>query len=151
MVEDRTTDLLQFATNDPVLFDLVRAVTGCGPIGNFRGRLFRMAPGGAHHDGWHADLTGGRMIAMSLNLAREPFQGGRLHLRRCPSGELLDVVENPRFGDAVVFRLREDLEHRIGDMEGKTPRTTYAGWFRSHPDFRDQLFMGLGRGPSPTG
>src|SRR5262245_45998072 len=49
------TGVLELLANDPQLFEAVRTVTGCGPIGCFHGRVYRMVPGSGHYDSWHSD------------------------------------------------------------------------------------------------
>lgn len=127
---------LNFLANDERLMDLVERVTGCGRIGSFRGRVFRLAPGGDYYDSWHADLEDHRIVAMSVNLSPEPYEGGLLQIRNRESGTVLVEVGNPGVGDAVVFRLATGFEHRVTALEGTAPRTAFAGWFRSQPDFR---------------
>lgn len=133
--DSKSGDKLQFLSNDPALFAWVHKITGCGQIGNFLGRIYRMHPGGAHHDYWHSDVGDHRMVAMSVNLSEEPYQGGTLILRQAGRPEterrLLNIVP----GDAVMFRLHPDLEHWITDVEPGPPKTAWAGWFRSEPTF----------------
>ena len=49
---------------------------------------------------------------------------------------MLIQVANTGLGDAIIFRLRSDLEHLATDVEGTIEKTAFAGWFRSSPDFR---------------
>ena len=48
-------------------------------------------------------------------------------------------VGNHTPGDAVLFRVREDLQHRVMPLEGTGARTAFAGWFRSRPEFDREL------------
>src|SRR6185369_15961995 len=73
--------LLEFLTNDPRLFAMVRDITGAPPFGCFEGRIYRQIPGGAHHDSWHDDNSRTRTIALSINLGAEPYEGGLLQIR----------------------------------------------------------------------
>jgi hypothetical protein len=50
------------------------------------------------------------------------------------------MIENPHLGDAVVFRIGPEFEHRICPVEGDVFRTAFAGWFYATPDF-DELFL----------
>jgi hypothetical protein len=52
------------------------------------------------------------------------------------SGEL---IPNPGLGDAVVFRIGRGFSHRIRPVEGRVPRTAFAGWFCETPDFMERL------------
>lgn len=133
------TGLLHLLLNSEPLFQFLERVTRCPPIGSFQGRVYRVVPGQGHHDAWHSDLVGGRLLALSLNLGRTPFAGGRLQIRDRASEAVLHDVANTGPGDALVFRLAPELQHRITEMEGSTPKTAFAGWFSSGPTFRDLI------------
>lgn len=135
-------DELMFLFNDPTLFRTVEAMTQCPRIGSFAGRLYRMPSAEGFGDEWHRDLTEHRMIALSLNLGDRPCEGGVLELREASTKRTLRAIPNPRFGDAVLFRLHEALEHRITPVVGDEPKLAWAGWFRSQPDFYAELKRG---------
>jgi len=137
--------LLFLVANDPRLFRVVQAITGCGSIGCFAGRVYRMDPASAHHDSWHDDLGDDRLVAMSLNLTREPYSGGVLQLRDTGSEEILLEAHNVGAGDALLFRLDERLSHRVTPVEGRVPKVAFAGWFKSRPSFAS-LFKGAVKG-----
>ena len=94
-----------------------------------------MIPDCGHYDSWHDDLIEHRIIAMSINLSTEIYSGGLLQIRNRNSEEIIQEVANVGFGDAIVFRLANSLQHRITNVEGIVPKTAFAGWFRSQPDF----------------
>jgi hypothetical protein len=125
--------LLDLLFNDAALFEFMRALTGCPPIGCFQGRVYRFVPGAGHHDSWHSDMGLGRLVALSLNLG-PPFEGGHLQLRMHDETDLVSEIANVGPGDAVVFRLADWLAHRVTPVTGTVSRTAYAGWFRSYPD-----------------
>jgi hypothetical protein len=53
---------------------------------------------------------------------------------------MLAEVANTGPGSALIFRIAEELQHRISDMEGDEPKTAFAGWFRPDlPEFFDEL------------
>jgi hypothetical protein len=141
--------VLEFVLNDPDLFTAISQMTGCGPIGCFEGRVYRMVPGTEHYDSWHSDVGQNRLLALSINLGREPFEGGVLQIRRAESPDILAEVENRTAGDAVLFQINPAFRHRVGLVAGQVPRTAYAGWFRSRPDFRELLALKL-RAPVET-
>lgn len=131
------TARLMHLVNDAKLFGLVDRITDCGSIGCFEGRVYRLVPGTDHHDAWHTDMVMGRLVAMSVNLSRERYEGGELAIRSARTRALVASVPNLGYGDAVLFRLSHDLEHRVSDMRGLSPKTAYAGWFRLRPAFAD--------------
>lgn len=126
--------LLDFLANDIRLFELIRKITGCPPIGCFTGRVYRMSAGSGHYDQWHNDMSENRLIGMSINLSTRKFEGGSFELRHAKSRKLIREICNNGFGDAILFRISKKLEHRVADVTGKSAKTAYAGWFRSKPD-----------------
>jgi hypothetical protein len=130
---------LEFLTNDAVLFEVVRAITGCDPVGCFRGRVYRLTPDTGQMTDWHTDLTQGRMATMSINLSTEPYDGGILQFREPGSENILSEVANTGAGDVVLFRIAKGLEHRVTALRGTVSRTAYAGWFLREPRFADVL------------
>ncbi len=130
---------LEFLLNDAALHAAVSELTGCAPIRCFEGRIYRLVPGTDHYDSWHSDVGQGRLLAVSINLGRQPFEGGELQIRRAGSPVVVAEVENRTPGDAVLFRIDRSLRHRVAPVTGGAARTAYAGWFRSEPDFRALL------------
>jgi hypothetical protein len=130
--------MLWFLANTRDLFSMIRTITGCGPIGCFRGRVFRIAPATEDHYDWHDDHVDGRLVALSTNLNRTPCEGGELLLRETDAARH-DVIANTEFGNSVIFRVTAALEHRIAPVFGAEPRTAFAGWFCDGPRFEDVL------------
>jgi hypothetical protein len=150
MEPNAALEALSFFFNDQKLFELVQSITCCGRIGFFRGRVYRLDPNPHHTFDWHNDLNkASRMLAMSLNLTAKGFQGGLLQIREAATGKMIREVANTGFGDAVLFRLSADLEHRVTPVEGQTPRISYAGWYQSEPDFHAALRQLRGEMGSP--
>lgn len=123
---------LFFLLNDPQLFRVIREITGCGDIADFYGRVgYRHAAGGAgHYYPWHNDCGDDRLIGLSINLSPEPYTGGVFQLRRKGESELRFTHHNTGLGDAMLFRVRRDLEHHVTRVEGDRPRLIFVGWFR---------------------
>src|SRR5437763_16483751 len=44
MASDPAGAVLEFLTNDSAFFAVVRAITGCAPLGCYRGRVYRLLP-----------------------------------------------------------------------------------------------------------
>ena len=135
----RVTGTLEFLMNDPPLLEAISEISGCGPIGCFEGRVYRLVPGTGHHDSWHSDAGEERLIGLSLNLGRERFEGGALEIRRADSAAAICEIENRVMGDAVLFRIDPAFRHRVQAVTGSVARTAYAGWFRTRPLFRELL------------
>ncbi len=127
--------LINFLLNDQELFALIEGITGCSPIGSFAGRVYRMVPGSGHFDSWHSDFGEYRMLALTINLSKETYQGGTLEIRQRATQSKLRQIPNTEFGHAILFRLDSKLEHRVTNIEGNVPKTAFAGWFRSEPKF----------------
>ena len=130
---------LEFLTNDPSLFEAIEELTGCSSIGCFRGRVYRMLPGAGHASDWHSDVSGGRMITMSVNLSTAPFDGGELQIREASTERMLRRLRNTGAGDAVIFRIDPSLQHQVLPLTGTASRDALAGWFLASPRYRDVL------------
>ena len=126
--------LINFLLNDQELFRVIEKITGCGAIGSFSGRVYRMVPDSGHYDSWHSDFGEHRLLALSLNLSKQIYEGGVLQIKERNSNSISMDVPNTEFGSAILFRLASDLEHRVTNVEGIIPKTAFAGWFRSEPD-----------------
>jgi hypothetical protein len=131
--------LLHFLTNDPQLFNLVETVSGCAGIRSFSGRVYRRFPGGRHYDSWHGDMDPGRLIGMSVNLSTDVYEGGVFEIRDVATQQLIASLPNVGFGDAILFRLSDSLEHCVSAGRGSAPKTAFAGWFLSDLDFDHEL------------
>ncbi len=129
------THILDFAINDSALFQVIREISGCAPVGCFNGRVYRMRPGKGHYDSWHSDINEKqqRMVGMSINLSPKPYQGGVLQIRDDRSKKILKELHNTGFGDAILFRLKPYLEHQVTNVDGPFDKTAYAGWFQQFP------------------
>lgn len=143
--QDASLSTLHFLVNLPEFLRWLERVTACGPIGVFWGRIYRMEPTECHSTNWHDDVSeqDPRRLAMSLNLSPNTFQGGELELRDKTSKQIYCKFANNGFGDAIIFRIGDNLEHRIAPVRGSLPKTAFAGWFRPseagfHPAFRSQ-------------
>jgi 2OG-Fe(II) oxygenase superfamily len=129
-------DTLSFLANDAKFFGLVQAITGCGSIGYFQGRVFKLIPDPQHSFDWHDDLREpNRLVAISINLTEGMFRGGVFQIREVGSGKITGEVRNAGLGNAVLFDISEDLQHRVTGIEGDTPRISFSGWFKSGPGF----------------
>jgi hypothetical protein len=130
---------LEFLTNDPALFEAIEGLTGCSSIGCFRGRVYRMLPGAGHASDWHSDVSGGRMITMSVNLSASLFDGGELQIREAGTERMIRRLRNTGAGDAVIFRIDPVLQHQVLPLTGTAPRDALAGWFLASPDYRERF------------
>lgn len=159
-LEDRVADLLMdddaihgrlhFLVNDHRFFQVLERLTGCGPIGCFGGTVARREPGDAHRAAWHDDDDNGRLLAMSLDLSDGRFTGGRLQVREASSGRLTYDGVTSAAGDALIFRVSSELEHRATNVTGTVARTILAGWFYATPDYRTWLAASVTRRAQPS-
>ena len=122
------TGLLHFVMNDPAVIQFVADVSSTQPTG-FVGSVYRIAPGMGHRDSWHSDVDGNRLVALTLNLSEEPFDGGELEMRERGAQQPLWRLANTGPGDALLFAIAPHLEHCIRPMTGTAPKTALAGWF----------------------
>ncbi|MEW6320225.1 MAG: 2OG-Fe(II) oxygenase [Acidobacteriota bacterium] len=137
LAADGPLALAYLALNDPALFRAVERLTGCTPLRCFSGRAYRRlaAPAGHHYYPWHDDMTEDRRVGLTVNLSETPFEGGALQMRYADTQEVFADVVNHGYGDAVLFRISEALEHHVTPVTSAAPRLVMVGWFRSAPDF----------------
>ena len=135
----QTTSRLNFLCNNRRLFEAIEAITRCGHLGSFIGKIYRMNPDADHFDSWHDDVHDNRKIALSINLTEEPYDGGILELRDAKSKQVISRISRTGFGDGVIFRIADYLEHRRTPVTGRFAKTAFAGWFRSQPEFHQVL------------
>ena len=133
--------LFVITLNDPRLFDFVERVTGCPPIGCFKGRVYRRGrPNGrGQFYPWHTDVVGGRLVGLSINLGRDRYEGGLLQIRNAETEAPIAEIANTGHGDAMLFRISSAIEHQVTPVTGSTPRLVLAGWFCAEPRYSDFL------------
>jgi len=127
--------VFQMLMNNRKLFQAIEEITECLSIGNFFGRLHRSVPGGDHQIAWHGDNTDRRLLGLTIDLSAADYDGGVFQLRRKASEEIICEVARNQSGDAFVFRISPELQHRLTAVADGGPRTVGVGWFRSQPDF----------------
>jgi hypothetical protein len=128
-----------FAINDLALFSAIERVSSCGPIGCFHGFVYRLDAATGDRDRFHSDMNGNRLAALSINLGREPYRGGRVEMKEAGDDGLLWALENTKFGGAILFELSEGLRHRVSAVEPGPARTVFTGWFQRGPAYADWL------------
>lgn len=130
---------VHFLLNDPALFRVVAAVTGCDAVGSFVGTIFKMLASEGHFDTWHSDADGNRMVALSVNLSEQAFEGGVLQIMDVAEERVRSEVANTGPGDAVLFQIAPALVHKVTDVSGRVPRTVLAGFFQREPQYIRRL------------
>ncbi|MGI9066675.1 MAG: 2OG-Fe(II) oxygenase [Pyrinomonadaceae bacterium] len=130
-----TLSILTLVLNNQELFDFTQKITGCGRIGSFSGRAYLFHAKFGHYDSWHDDLIDDRLVALSINLSSGAYEGGLLQIRERSSKRVTFEYANTGFGDALIFQVASNLQHRITEVMGETPKIAFAGWFKSQPDF----------------
>jgi 2OG-Fe(II) oxygenase superfamily len=132
LADDRLLAIIATLLNDKRVFDVVRAISGCAPIGCFTPVVYRMEPRPEHFDTWHGDTDGNRMVTLSVNLG-DPYDGGVLQIREKPSNRVVHEVANTGPGDAILFDLGDHLEHCVSRVTGQASKMALAGWFQRTP------------------
>lgn len=124
------THLIHFIINNKEFFKLIQEITGCREIKGFKGRIYKLEPGGQHKLDWHEDTFDPvRVLAISINLGANPYEGGVFQIKRKNSDEVLREVPCGNLGDAHIFDISNNLLHRVTATTGKHPRVAAAGWF----------------------
>lgn len=89
---------------------------------------------------WHDDVSHNRRVGISVNRSPRPYRGGTFQLRDCQSERMLAEVANTGLGDALVFAISSELEHRVSPILGSEAKSAFAGWIRPDlPDFFDGM------------
>lgn len=121
---------IHFILNNPQLFKIIEFITGCTTVQGFSGRIYRNMPHSEHHLHWHNDLDDKtRLVALSMNLSKEKYEGGQFQIRQVGSDTLFREVPCGNLGDTHIFKIAPDLEHAVAATQGDFPRTAAAGWF----------------------
>ncbi len=123
------TQAFKMMFNRPDIFRLFEQITDCPPIEYFHGRIYMMNPAAGHFDTWHNDCDGKRHIGMSLNLTEQLYSGGVFQIKKRRTEPLLNEIANTGLGDLHLFRISEDLCHRVTQVEGTVTKVAFAGWF----------------------
>ena len=91
-----------------------REDVGDGRVRSFEvGRCFKLVPERGHRSVWHDDVSLGRLIGISVNLAEGSVSGGVEVRPRVQGGPALaGHSATPAFGGAALFRIAAGLEHR---------------------------------------
>jgi hypothetical protein len=127
--------LLHFVVNDRAVIDFVRDVTSSDGATGFVGAVYRLVPGMGHRDSWHSDVDGNRLVALTVNLSEGVFEGGELEMREQTRRPLWRIA-NTGPGDAVLFAIAPELQHRIRPIGGAVSKTAFAGWFCRDADLK---------------
>lgn len=122
--------------NNPKLFKLIEHLTDCEEIGNFTGRMHRSMPDENHLIEWHDDNSNHRLVGITLELSDEKYRGGKFQLRETKSTKIIREISDTNPGDAFIFRISPDLQHRLTVLEEGGKRTVGVGWFCSEPEWK---------------
>lgn len=128
--------LLHFLLNEEAVVEFARTVSAASGATGFTGSVYRLVPGQQHRDSWHDDVDGNRLVGLTVNLSEDVFEGGELEMRQHGGDKPLWCVANTGPGDALLFALGPDLQHRIRPIAGAVPKTALAGWFCRDADLR---------------
>lgn len=131
-------EIHQLINQEPLL-EAVTQIVG-QQVHIWLGNTVRRIPGKDHFSNWHSDMTSPvscngclfrRTVPVSINLSRERFDGGNLEIRDVTDQTILQDIPNKNFGDAIMFQISNNLEHRVADVTGGGPRMVHVGWFHS--------------------
>jgi hypothetical protein len=138
MVPNELAGLLELVCNDPALWRVLEELTGSPKITRFGGFVYRLDPDAGLHHNWHDDVLDDRLLAMSVNLGDDPYEGGELLLRDEATGTIVGSATNVVAGDAVVFQIAPGLRHRVLPVTRGT-KTAFAGWFCGGESYGERL------------
>jgi hypothetical protein len=103
-----------------------------------------MEPGNGNHLAWHDDCADTRQVALTINLSLSAYAGGVLEIREKRPPHRRRRLANVGVGDAILFAISKDREHRVTTVRGDSPKVTFTGWFQRSPNFLQRLRSGNG-------
>lgn len=126
----RGTAAILLALRNRELLDWVAKITGSSCPLEVGGNIVRTWPGGRDRLDWHDDVGDVRRIAgLTIRLGMSPFEGGEFEMRAKCKPEAITGHHHARVGDALLFRVSPQLEHRVTPIASGGPRQMFAGWF----------------------
>ncbi len=132
--------LMLVLLNQQDLFRAIQEISGSeAPLRFFRSRVYQMKPGAEHYDAWHDDHEKAQTVGLSLNLSVEAVEGGGFEIRNANDLQVYRKISGSEFGDAHIFAIGPEFQHRVLPVTGKTARRNCAGWFCTQPDFRTEM------------
>ena len=132
------TTLFHLLLNQERIFAAMQPFANGRSIQHFWGRCYKLPPGDGYFHNWHGDCINSRRLGLSINLSEAPVSGGQLQVRRRRGAEVHQAPPM-EFGDAVLFRIDPEWEHRVLPVTGATPKCSFAGWFFGELGFRDMI------------
>lgn len=137
---DPLANLMFLLLNQKALFDLIDKVAEVEkPMRYFRSRVYEYHPNPDHYDSWHDDDEKGQTVGLSVNLSPDPLEGGEFEIRNASTLEVYKKVSGSGFGDAHIFRIGPEYQHRVLPVRGSSVRRSCAGWFCTEPDYRAEI------------
>lgn len=128
---------LNLLLNNQKLFRAIEEITNCQTINSYAGRIYRNNPNTEHQLEWHDDTESKeRLIGISVNLNTKNYKGGIFQIRERKSKNIVCEVACGNTGDAHIFRISTELQHRVTKIIGNHHRTAAAGWFNSYPEVK---------------
>lgn len=121
---------LELALRRAPLLRWLERVAGCGPLVHVEGEVAEHRPGGEDYLSWHGDMhKPGRKLALVIDFSEARYEGGIFELRDRQSKQMLIRHHHDQPGSALLFRIAENLEHRVLPVTCGGPRRVFACGF----------------------
>lgn len=122
---------LSFVLGNKFLMNWINQVTACTVSRHVLGGIARLQAVSGQQLDWHDDRldTPVRQLAMTINLSSIAYAGGDFELRRKGHQDILFRHHHGEPGSIVLFRVDQQIEHRVTPVVTGGPRLVYAGWF----------------------
>jgi hypothetical protein len=121
---------LRTALFRPAFLRWLDCVTGCGSLASAQGEVSEIGPQGDERLSWHDDRHQPfRRLGITINLSESEFAGGHFEMRRDRAPQIVFRHTHAGLGDALIFRIRDGLEHRVLPVTAGGPRRVFAGSF----------------------
>jgi Rps23 Pro-64 3,4-dihydroxylase Tpa1-like proline 4-hydroxylase len=128
---DRVGKVLSHVLSDQGVLAWVGEVGDRGTVSHVSGKLASYSAENSSFLDWHDDNFEGRRIAIVIDLSEHAFEGGEFEMRMRGASDPHFRHRLQGFGTGLIFRVAEDVEHRLLPVTAGGPRRTFAGWFFS--------------------
>ena len=124
---------LNIMLSRPAFLRWVEAVTGRHDLHRVEGRVVQTRANGLDaldwHNDTHDDAAGARRLGITVNLSDSAYEGGDFELRLAGTHAMLTRYRHDHVGNALIFDIAGDLEHRVLPVLSGGPRRVFTGWF----------------------
>jgi len=118
------------ALRGKTVMNWARTVTGAPELADVGGSVVRSLACANDQLAWHDDNHAPeRVAALTIRLGHETYAGGAFEFRCKARPRQVIRHEHVRPGDALLFAVSGEFEHRVLPLRSGGPRSMFTGWF----------------------